>query len=113
MVAAAKKPVTRVRDALKQLRNLEFVVTKTKVNVKYTLEYHKDLEGELMLTIYPASKIAVFYHPQHYVHGRHFETRLKPLIDYLFRKKYTLMSQEEYKKRFAPVPKGAAKTANN
>jgi hypothetical protein len=105
MVAAAKKPVTMVRAALKQLRNLEFVITRNKVDVSYTPEYNMYLKGKLMLTIYIPSKIAVFYHPQHYIHERDFEARLKPLVDPLFKNRYTLMSYEEYEER--------AKSGNN
>jgi hypothetical protein len=116
MVAASKKPVSELVDIIGQINriqgggksnirgatkrnHLDAKILRDNVNIVPTERYTLLNNGELMATIYTGSKIAVFYHPAHYVYKKDFEDRLKPLVDYLFRKRYVLMSEEEYEER--------------
>lgn len=124
MVAASKTPAREIaeliskingnkKNSLEKEAQLSTRRAGDKIEITPTCVYTLLHKGELMATIHTGSKIAVFYHRQHYFYRRDFEARLKPLVDYLFNNKYTLMSQKEYEERFAPAPKNPAKNANN
>jgi hypothetical protein len=132
MVAASKKPVSELVEVIRQINwiqsrpgraaeeeeleaekrnrhktqrnHLDTKVSRNAVDVDIipTERYTLCNQGERMATIHTESKIAVFYHPAHYVYKKNFDDKLKPLVDYLFREGYTLMSQGEYEERTKP-----------